>query len=75
MKATSHIECVEPNAHADMYNLTWGFLHVEGGAEIYGKNLRFFADDIQIDDGGVIQVNDGGHLAEDGTGMCMDECA
>ena len=69
MKATSYIYCDEPHAHDDMFNLTWGFLHVEGGAEIYGKNLRFMANDIQIDDGGVIQVNDGGHLPADGEGM------
>ena len=68
MKATSYIYCDEPHAHQDMFNLTWGFLHVEGGAEIFGKNLRFTADDIQIDDGGIIQVNNGGHTPNDGEG-------
>ena len=68
MKATSYIYCDEPHAHADMFNLSWGFLHIEGGAEIFGKNLRFDADDIQIDDGGVVQVNNGGHMPNDGEG-------
>ena len=68
MKSTSFIECIEPNAHADQFNLTWGFLHVEGGAYIEGKNMRFNADDIQLDDGGYIRANDGGYLQNEGRG-------
>lgn len=68
MKDTSFIHTDEPNAHDDMYQMSFGFLHVEGGAVIQGKKMNITADDIQVDDGGYIRANNGGHLKQAGSG-------
>lgn len=44
---------------------------MEGGAEIKGKNMKFMANKLQLDDGAVIQVNSGGNVAKQGRGRNM----
>ena len=68
MKATTFIKCIEPNAHDDQFNLTFGNIHIEGGALVQGNNLRITADDMQLDDGGHIKADAGGFTAGQGRG-------
>ena len=68
IKARSFINCSAPFAHPDQYNLQFNHITVEGGGEIKGKNMHISATTLSVDDGGVIEVNDGGYLAEQGRG-------
>ena len=69
IKAGSRINTSLPFAHADQYKLGFGHLVVEGGGEIYGKNIHIQANVVLVDDGGNIDVNDGGYLSGKGPGM------
>jgi hypothetical protein len=69
IKAESYINCSNSNADTDSYELTFGWLIVEGGGLIKGGNLHIIATDFTIDDGGNIDVSNGGHLPDEGPGM------
>ena len=69
IKAGSKINASEPFAHADQYKLGFGHLVVEGGGDIHGKNLHIQANAVFVDDGGYIDVSDGGYLSGEGPGM------
>jgi len=69
IKAGSKINASEPFAHADQYKLQFGHLIVEGGGEIHGKKLHIQANVVLVDDGGYIDVSDGGYLSGQGSGM------
>ena len=66
--ARSSINASEPFAHSDQFNIRFGAVTVEGGGRISGKNMKITADSLTVDDGGYIEVNDGGHLAGTGHG-------
>ena len=72
IKAGSLINTSVPFAHSDQYKLGFGDLVVEGGALIRGKNLHIEANSVLVDDGGYIDVSDGGYLAQEGPGMHSD---
>ena len=69
VKAKSYIHCDSPAAHEDQYDLRFGVITVEGGGEIVGKNLLISADDFAVDDGGQVDVSDGGYLQDQGPGL------
>ena len=69
IKAGSKINASEPFAHTDQYKLEFGHLVVEGGGDIHGKNLHIQANAVLVDDGGYIDVSDGGYLSGEGPGM------
>lgn len=68
IKAGSSINASSPFARVDQYNLVFNQLTVEGGGAIKGKNLRITAIDMTVDDGGLVDVSDGGYLAGLGPG-------
>ncbi|KAL4226615.1 hypothetical protein ACF0H5_014598 [Mactra antiquata] len=68
VKAESYINCSNPNADSDSYELTFGWIIVEGGGMVKGGNLHIMATDFTVDDGGSVDVSNGGHLPEQGTG-------
>ena len=68
IKAKSYINCSSPNAHEDQYDLRFGLITVEGGGEIVGHNIKITADDFAVDDGGQVDVSNGGHLPGYGQG-------
>ena len=68
VKARSAINSSAPFAPGFTYDLTFGWLTVEGGGAVRGKDLSIKAVDVTVDDGGVIDVSDGGYLAQAGTG-------
>lgn len=68
MKAGSLINASSPFSHPDQYELVFGRLYLEGGSLMNGKNMKISADHLTVDDGGWINVNDGGYLAGTGTG-------
>lgn len=68
IKARSSINASAPFAPGFTYNLTFGSLTVEGGGSVMGKDLEITATDITVDDGGAIDVSDGGYLAGLGAG-------
>ena len=69
IKAKSYINCSSPNAHEDQYDLQFGVITVEGGGEIVGHNIKITAGDFAVDDGGQVDVSNGGHLPEEGQGQ------
>lgn len=68
VKADSYINCSNPNADSDAYNFTFGWVIVEGGGLIKGGHLNITATDFTIDDGGLLDVSNGGHLPGQGQG-------
>ncbi|KAL8620480.1 hypothetical protein ACOMHN_056872 [Nucella lapillus] len=66
VKARSLINASAPFAPNFTYALTFRWLTVEGGGAIRGKDLSIKAVDVTVDDGGVIDVSDGGFLTEEG---------
>ena len=68
IKAQSYINCSSPNAHADQYDLRFGVVTVEGGGEIIGHNIKITAGDFAVDDGGQVDVSNGGYLPDEGQG-------
>ena len=71
VKADSYINCSNPNADADSYELTFGWIIVEGGGLLKGGHLHIMATDFTIDDGGVIDVSNGGQLPDQGSGIYL----
>jgi hypothetical protein len=69
VKAESSINCSAPFAPGFTYDLRFGWLTVEGGGAVVGKDLSVKAVDVIVDDGGTIDVSDGGFLAGLGPGM------
>lgn len=69
VKAESYINCSNPNADSDSYELTFGWVIVEGGGLIKGGNMHITATDFTIDDAGSVDVSNGGHLPDNGSGM------
>jgi hypothetical protein len=69
VKADSYINCSNPNADSDSYELTFGWIIVEGGGLLKGGHLHIMATDFTIDDGGIIDVSNGGQLPDQGSGM------
>ena len=68
IKAESYINCSNPNADTDAYQLTFGWTIVEGGGVVRGGNLHIMATDFTIDDGGQVDVSDGGFRPNEGPG-------
>ena len=68
IKARSSINATGPLAHALPHNITLGDVTVEGGGRIFGKHLYILAQDMTIDDGGSIDVLDGGYGPNKGPG-------
>ena len=68
IKADSYINCSNINADSDPYDLTFGWIIVEGGGLIKGGNLHIKATDLTVDDGGLIDVSNGGFLPGSGPG-------
>ena len=68
IKAKSYINCSSPNAHTDQYDLRFGVVTVEGGGEIVGHNIKITAGDFAVDDGGQVDVSNGGYLPDEGQG-------
>lgn len=71
VKANSYINCSNPNADTDSFKLTFGWVIVEGDGLIKGGNLHIKATDFTIDDGGSVDVSNGGYLPEHGPGMIL----
>ena len=71
IKAESYINCSNPNADTDAYQLRYGWVIVEGGGSIKGGNLNITATDFTVDDGGKVDVNDGGYRHDLGTGKSI----
>ena len=69
IKARSYINCSNPRAHDDQYQLVFNYLRVEGGGAINGSFMRIEATDMWVDDGGIVSVNNGGHSPDQGPGM------
>lgn len=68
VKADSYINCSNPNADSDSYELVFGWVIVEGGGLVKGGNLHITATDFTIDDGGAVDVSNGGYMPGDGSG-------
>ena len=68
IKAKSYINCSSPNAHKDEYDLRFGDVTVEGGAEIVGAHIKITARNFAVDDGGQVEVSHGGYLPGQGQG-------
>ncbi|KAK3576661.1 hypothetical protein CHS0354_004945 [Potamilus streckersoni] len=66
IKARSSINASSPNAHSDQYNIVMNTLIVEGGGIVRGSNMKITATDLIIDDGGEIDVSDGGYVSQQG---------
>lgn len=66
--AYSKIETYMPNAHPDYFTLRAKILLVEGGSVIRSKHLHINAVNMTVDDGGLVDVNYGGHLPNKGRG-------
>ena len=71
VKAESYINCSNPNADTDSYELTFGWVIIEGGGLLKGGNLHIMATDFTIDDGGSIDVGNGGYRPDDGPGRSL----
>ena len=69
IKADSCINASEPFAHSDQFQLQFGHVIVEGGGKISGKNMKIRAGNMFVDDGGYVDVSDGGHLSGLGKGL------
>ncbi|WAR26294.1 hypothetical protein MAR_011998 [Mya arenaria] len=69
IKAESYINCSNPNADSDAYQLTFGWMIVEGGGLLKGGNLHIKATDFFLDDGGSVDVSDGGYRPDNGPGV------
>ena len=70
VKANSVLNFSAPFGHPEQYLLHAGNLVVEGGGLVYAKNLRIECDgDMTVDDGGNVDVNDGGFLTGLGQGQ------
>ncbi|XP_076091252.1 uncharacterized protein LOC143063127 [Mytilus galloprovincialis] len=69
IKAKSYINCSNPRAHDDQYQLVLNHLRVEGGGAINGSFMRIQATDMFVDDGGIVSVNNGGHSTDQGPGV------
>ena len=68
IKARSLFNFSSPFAHVDSYHLKAGDLKVEGGGTMLGKNLILESLNMTVDDGGIVDVSDGGYLAQQGPG-------
>ncbi|XP_071506021.1 uncharacterized protein [Diadema antillarum] len=68
VKSRSVFNFSSPFAHGDAYLLKTGDLIVEGGGKVYGKNFVLESLNLTVDDGGFVDVSDGGYLAERGRG-------
>ena len=68
IKADSYINCSNPNADTDAYQLVFGWVIIEGGGLIKGGHLNIQATDFTVDDGGLLDVSNGGHRPQQGTG-------
>lgn len=66
--ARSQIRSYSPNAHNEAFSLQARILTVEGGAAINTFNMNITTVNLTVDDGGVIDVSDGGYLATKGPG-------
>ena len=73
--ARSSIMMYSPNAHSDFYTLKARVLLVEGGALISARSINIYAENLTLDDGGVINVNNGGHLSTKGPGSVATSLA
>jgi len=71
IKADSCINASEPFAHSDRFQLQFGHVIVEGGGKISGKNMKIRAGNMFVDDGGYVDVSDGGHLSGLGKGLLL----
>lgn len=71
VKADSYINCSNPNADSDAYQLTFGWVIIEGGGILKGGNLHIMATDFTVDDGGAVDVNNGGYRPDEGPGRFM----
>ena len=68
IKARSYINCSSPNAHEDEYDLQFGIVTVEGGGKIAGSHIKITAHEFTVEDGGQVDVSNGGHLPDQGQG-------
>lgn len=73
--AGSSILMYSPNAHADFYTLKARILIIEGGARISARSINILAENLTIDDGGVLTVDNGGHLPTKGPGSVATSTA
>ena len=71
IKAKSYINCSNPRAHEDQYQLVFNYLRVEGGGAINGSFMKMQATDFTVDDGGIVSVNNGGHSPDKGQGKLI----
>jgi hypothetical protein len=71
VKAKSYINCSNPRAHEDQYQLVFNILQVEGGGAINGSFMKMQATDFTVDDGGIVSVNNGGHDPNMGQGKIL----
>jgi hypothetical protein len=71
VKAKSYINCSNPRAHEDQYQLVFNILQVEGGGAINGSFMKMQATDFTVDDGGIVSVNNGGHDPNMGRGKIL----
>lgn len=75
VKAESYINCSNPNADSDSYELNFGWVIIEGGGLIKGGNLHINATDFTIDDGGTIDLNNAGYLPNDELASGKSNCS
>ena len=69
IKARGAITGISPQAHPEQYNVVLNDVTVQGGGRIQGKNVHIQATRLTVDDGGHIDVSDGGYMKEQGKGM------
>ena len=68
VKATAAVNASQPYGTTAAFRLHFGQLVVEGGGRVTGKRLEITASHMTVDDGGVVDVSDGGHLSGRGKG-------
>lgn len=69
IKARGTITAISPFAHLEQFNVVLNHVTVEGGGRIQGKNIYIQANSLTVDDGGHIDVSDGGYITDQGKGQ------
>ena len=73
--ARSSIMMHNPRANSNFYTLKARVLLVEGGALVSARSINILAENLTVDDGGVINVSNGGFLPYKGRGSVATSTA
>ena len=71
IKAKSALIANGPQAHKEQYNIYFNDIIVEGGGFIKGKNLKITSVNMIVDDGGNVDVSNGGYVSAEGRGKIL----